>query len=123
MSKLFQKWNLGSLSLNNRIVIAPMCQYSANNGVASSWHMIHLGSLALSGAGLLIVEATAVNPEGRISWADLGLYDDECESALKNIINEIEKYSSMPISLAISESIFAFTRLARQLVSSPSGFG
>jgi len=65
----------GSLELRNRIVIAPMCQYSADDGRATDWHLIHLGNLALSGAGLLIIEATAVLPEGRISptISDFGL--------------------------------------------------
>lgn len=104
MSKLFEKWNLGSLALDNRVVIAPMCQYSAINGVASSWHMMHLGQLAMSGAGLLILEATAVNPEGRISWGDLGLYDAATESALKNILDEVHKYSSMPIGIQLAHA-------------------
>ncbi len=64
MSQLFQPLRLGSLDLPNRIIIAPMCQYSADEGRATDWHLIHLGSLALSGAGLLITEATAVSPEG-----------------------------------------------------------
>jgi 2,4-dienoyl-CoA reductase-like NADH-dependent reductase (Old Yellow Enzyme family) len=67
MSALFTPYRLGSLELRNRIVIAPMCQYSAEEGRATDWHLIHLGNLALSGAGLLIIEATAVLPEGRIS--------------------------------------------------------
>ena len=67
MSHLFSQLQLGELTLANRIVIAPMCQYSAVEGLATEWHMIHLGSLAISGAGLLCVEATAVCPEGRIT--------------------------------------------------------
>ena len=67
-STLFTPYSLGKLSLPNRIVIAPMCQYSADgDGNATDWHLIHLGSLALSGAGMLIIEATAVSPEGRIT--------------------------------------------------------
>ncbi|OYX88546.1 MAG: oxidoreductase, partial [Azorhizobium sp. 32-67-21] len=77
MSALFTPWSLRGLSLDNRIIIAPMCQYSARDGIASDWHLIHLGNLALSGAGLLILEATAVEPEGRISPGDLGLWSDE----------------------------------------------
>jgi 2,4-dienoyl-CoA reductase-like NADH-dependent reductase (Old Yellow Enzyme family) len=72
MSALFTPYRLGSLKLRNRIVIAPMCQYSAEEGRATDWHLIHLGNLALSGAGLLIIEATAVLPEGRISPDDAG---------------------------------------------------
>jgi len=77
MSALFTPYRLGSLELRNRIVIAPMCQYSADDGRATDWHLIHLGNLALSGAGLLIIEATAVLPEGRISPDDLGLWSAE----------------------------------------------
>ena len=82
MSALFSPLSLGSLNLPNRIVIAPMCQYSADEGQATDWHLIHLGQLALSGAGLLIIEATAVSPEGRITARDLGLYSDATEAAL-----------------------------------------
>jgi 2,4-dienoyl-CoA reductase-like NADH-dependent reductase (Old Yellow Enzyme family) len=82
MSHLFQPWRLGSLALPNHIVIAPMCQYSAEEGAATDWHMIHLGQLALSGAGLMMTEATAVSAEGRISPPDLGLYSDRDEAAL-----------------------------------------
>ena len=73
MSTLFTPYRVGSLELRNRIVIAPMCQYSADEGRATDWHVIHLGHLALSGAALLTIEATAVTPEGRISARDLGL--------------------------------------------------
>ena len=71
MSALFSPITLGGLELANRIVISPMCQYSAVDGRATDWHMIHLGNLALSGAGMLIIEATAVEPEGRITPGDL----------------------------------------------------
>ena len=104
MSKLFEKWTLGSLELKNRIIIAPMCQYSAEDGLASSWHLMHLGSLSHSGAGLLIFEATAVMPNGRISWGDLGLYSDGCEKALKNIVQDIRKYSSMPLAIQLAHA-------------------
>ncbi|AGK49362.1 NADH:flavin oxidoreductase / NADH oxidase family protein [Burkholderia thailandensis MSMB121] len=76
MSALFSSFTLRGVTLPNRIVISPMCQYSAENGEARAWHMIHLGQLALSGAGLLCIEATAVEPDGRISPADLGLWND-----------------------------------------------
>ncbi|TMS88741.1 oxidoreductase, partial [Pseudoalteromonas sp. S201] len=68
MSQLFSPLTIGELTLPNRIIIAPMCQYSAINGEATDWHTIHLGQMSLSGAGLLILEATAVSPEGRISY-------------------------------------------------------
>ena len=73
MSKLFEPITLGRQTLPNRIVIAPMCQYAAKDGCMTDWHMQHLGSLAQSGAGILTIEATAVLPEGRISYADVGL--------------------------------------------------
>ena len=73
-SRLFEPLALGGLTLENRVLIAPMCQYSARGGSATDWHLVHLGGLALSGAGLLILEATAVTPEGRITPGALGLY-------------------------------------------------
>jgi 2,4-dienoyl-CoA reductase-like NADH-dependent reductase (Old Yellow Enzyme family) len=104
MSKLFSPISLGSLSLANRIAIAPMCQYSANNGEASDWHQIHLGSLALSGAGILFIEATAVEPEGRISPGDLGLWSDATEKALAQALAKIRPYSSMPIAIQLAHA-------------------
>jgi 2,4-dienoyl-CoA reductase-like NADH-dependent reductase (Old Yellow Enzyme family) len=99
MSMLFSPIKLGPLELANRIAIAPMCQYSAEEGLPTDWHMIHLGHLALSGAGLLIIEATAVTPEGRISPDDLGLWSDEHAAALEPIVNAMRKHS--PIKIAI----------------------
>ncbi|WP_312354427.1 NADH:flavin oxidoreductase/NADH oxidase [Pantoea vagans] len=99
MSQLFSAAKIGELELENRIVIAPMCQYSADAGCASSWHRIHLGSLALSGAGLLILEATAVEAAGRISPEDLGLWDDKTEAALHSVLSDIRAWS--PIRLGI----------------------
>ena len=102
MSRLFEPWSLDELRLPNRIVIAPMCQYSAEEGCATDWHMIHLGHLALSGAGLLILEATAVSARGRISPQDLGLYSDENEAALARVLKAVRAQS--PIALAIQIS-------------------
>lgn len=99
MSHLFSATRIGQLTLDNRIVIAPMCQYSADEGKATSWHRIHLGQLAFSGAGLLILEATAVEPAGRISPGDLGLWDDETENALRAVVEDIRAWS--PIRLGI----------------------
>ena len=104
MSALFTPYRLGSLELRNRIVIAPMCQYSADDGRATDWHLIHLGNLALSGAGLLIIEATAVLPEGRISPDDLGLWSDETESALGRIVETVRRYSDMPIAIQLAHA-------------------
>lgn len=86
--QLFEPITLGGITVKNRLWIAPMCQYSAEarDGVATSWHMVHLGSLARGGAGAVILEATAVSPEGRISPEDLGLWNREQEQALAPII-------------------------------------
>jgi 2,4-dienoyl-CoA reductase-like NADH-dependent reductase (Old Yellow Enzyme family) len=99
MSQLFSPFTLGPLQLENRIAIAPMCQYSADEGLATDWHMIHLGHLALSGAAILFLEATAVTPEGRISAKDLGLWSDDHATALAPVIKAIRRHS--PIKLAI----------------------
>jgi 2,4-dienoyl-CoA reductase-like NADH-dependent reductase (Old Yellow Enzyme family) len=99
MSQLFSPWTLGDLHLPNRIVIAPMCQYSAIDGSATDWHLIHLGHLALSGAGLLILEATATSPRGRITPSCLGLYNDANEAALARVLSGVR--ANAPIALAI----------------------
>ncbi|MEO5933873.1 MAG: NADH:flavin oxidoreductase/NADH oxidase [Duganella sp.] len=104
MSKLFSPLKIGQLELSNRIVIAPMCQYSAEQGDATDWHMIHLGHLALSGAGLLILEATAVSPEARISPADLGLYSDRNEQALARVLKAVRQHSDMPIGIQLAHA-------------------
>lgn len=104
MSQLFTPLSLRSLELPNRIAIAPMCQYSAQDGAATDWHLIHLGHLALSGAGLLLLEATAVQPEGRISPDDLGLWSDATEQALGRVLNAVRKYSAMPIGIQLAHA-------------------
>jgi 2,4-dienoyl-CoA reductase-like NADH-dependent reductase (Old Yellow Enzyme family) len=104
MSALFSAYTLGHLTLKNRIAIAPMCQYSAVDGVASDWHMFHLGALALSGAGLLCIEASAVEPEGRITAGDLGIWSDETEAALAKVLLAIRKYSAMPIAIQLAHA-------------------
>jgi 2,4-dienoyl-CoA reductase-like NADH-dependent reductase (Old Yellow Enzyme family) len=104
MSKLFSPISLGAMALTNRIDIAPMCQYSADEGLATDWHMIHLGHLALSGAGLLTLEATAVNPAGRISPADLGLWSDDHANALAPVIKAIRKYAPIKVAIQLSHA-------------------
>jgi 2,4-dienoyl-CoA reductase-like NADH-dependent reductase (Old Yellow Enzyme family) len=99
MPHLFDPLQLGPLTLANRIAIAPMCQYSATEGTPGDWHMIHLGSLALSGAGLLIIEATAVEPQGRITSGDLGLYSDANEAGLARVLAAMRAHA--PIKVAI----------------------
>ena len=102
MSRLFTPIQVGQLELRNRIIIAPMCQYSAEEGCATDWHLIHLGNLALSGAGLLTIEATAVTPEGRISPDDLGLWNDANEAALERVLKGIRQCSDMPIAIQLA---------------------
>lgn len=104
MSQLFNPITLGKLTLDNRIVIAPMCQYSADLGKATAWHRIHLGHLALSGAGLLIVEAAAVEAEGRITPQDLGLWNDETEQALDDVLKDIRHYSAIPVGIQLAHA-------------------
>lgn len=103
-SVLFEPLSLGRLELANRIVIAPMCQYSADNGRMTDWHLIHLGQLAISGAALLILEATAVLPEGRISYADVGLWDRRTESAMQRTLERIRPWSDMPLGIQLSHA-------------------
>lgn len=91
MSILYSPYQLRGLELKNRIVVSPMCQYSAENGMANDWHLVHLGSRAVGGAGLVFTEAVSVTPEGRISPGDLGLWSDEQIEPLQRITNFIKK--------------------------------
>ena len=104
MSALFSPLEVGGLKLSNRIVIAPMCQYSAEDGCMTDWHVIHLGNLALSGAALLTIEATAVTPEGRISYGDTGLWSDENEEAMARVLASVRRWSDMPIAIQLSHA-------------------
>ena len=104
MAKLFTPFRVGGLELRNRIVIAPMCQYSADEGRATDWHVIHLGHLALSGAALLTIEATAVSPEGRISPRDLGLWSDDTGDALARTLESVRRWSDMPIAIQLAHA-------------------
>jgi 2,4-dienoyl-CoA reductase-like NADH-dependent reductase (Old Yellow Enzyme family) len=101
---LFRPLSVGTLDLANRIVIAPMCQYSAEDGCMNDWHLIHLGQLALSGAALLTIEATAVTPEGRISYADVGLWDDTTEAAMARVLEGVRRWSDMPIAIQLAHA-------------------
>lgn len=102
--KLFEPLAVGGLHLANRIVIAPMCQYSAVDGCMTDWHLIHLGHLALSGAALLTIEATAVVPEGRISYGDVGLWDDATEAAMARVLEGVRRWSDMPIAIQLAHA-------------------
>jgi 2,4-dienoyl-CoA reductase-like NADH-dependent reductase (Old Yellow Enzyme family) len=102
---LFTPWRLGPLELANRIVVAPMCQYSAHEGSATDWHLIHLGHLALSGAGLLILEATAVEATGRITPGCLGLYSDANEAALARVLDAVRAHGTgMPLAIQLAHA-------------------
>jgi 2,4-dienoyl-CoA reductase-like NADH-dependent reductase (Old Yellow Enzyme family) len=104
-SKLFTPFRVGGLELRNRIVVSPMCQYSADDeGRATDWHVIHLGHLALSGAALLTIEATAVTPEGRITLGDLGLWSDATEDALGRVLASVRRWSHIPIALQLAHA-------------------
>lgn len=102
MTRLFTPLKLGELTLPNRILVAPMCQYSAVEGCATDWHLIHIGGMALSGAGLLTLEATAVSAEGRISQHDLGLYSDANEAALARVLQAVRAYSPMSVAVQLA---------------------
>ena len=103
-AKLFTPITVGNVTLANRIVIAPMCQYSAVDGRMTDWHLIHLGHLALSGAALLTIEATAVLPEGRITYADVGLWSDETEEAIGRTVESVRRWSRMPIAIQLAHA-------------------
>src|SRR6266699_5035719 len=103
-SALFSPINLADLTLPNRIVVSPMCQYSADDGCANDWHMTHLGMLANSGAGLLVVEATHVERHGRITHGCLGLYSDECEAALKRVIGLCRRAGTAKLGIQLAHA-------------------
>jgi 2,4-dienoyl-CoA reductase-like NADH-dependent reductase (Old Yellow Enzyme family) len=96
MSKLFSCFKLRGLEFRNRIFVSPMCQYSAKDGMADAWHLVHLGSRAVGGAGLVMVEAAAVVPEGRISPYDIGLWSDSYAEALAPIARFIREQGAVP---------------------------
>lgn len=96
MARLFDPLSIRSVTFPNRIVISPMCEYSAEDGFANDWHLVHLGSRAVGGAGLIIMEATAVVPEGRITPFDLGLWKDEQIAPLARITRFIKEQGSVP---------------------------
>lgn len=105
MTLLFKPLQFGQLTLSNRILIAPMCQYSANEqGELSFWHEQQWANYALSGAGLCIVEATAVQPEGRISYADLGLWNDQQATQMKSLLTKVRTVSPMPFAVQLAHA-------------------
>jgi NADPH2 dehydrogenase len=104
MTALFSPLSLRNLTLANRVVVSPMCQYSAEDGNAVAWHMIHLGNLAMSGAGLLFIEAAAVTEEGRITHGDLGLYNDANEAALRPVLAAIRKHTKVAVAMQLAHA-------------------
>ena len=104
MSALFSPIALRGLTLPNRIMVAPMCQYSADNGDANDWHFTHINMLALSGAAMFCIEATAVEPIGRITPGCLGLYNDANETALAPIIASVRKHSHTKIAMQLAHA-------------------
>lgn len=104
MSALFTPLKVGRLTLRNRIVVAPMAQYSARDGSAVPWHEMHLGMLATSGAALVMIEGTCVEPRGRVTHACLGLYTDANEAALAGVIERIRSYSDTPLGIQLMHS-------------------
>lgn len=104
MSRLFSPLAVGGVEITNRVTVSPMCQYSAVDGTTTNWHLQHLMSLALSGAGLVTFEATHVSPEGRITWGCAGLYSDENERALKRLVEECRSVSPAKLSLQLAHA-------------------
>jgi 2,4-dienoyl-CoA reductase-like NADH-dependent reductase (Old Yellow Enzyme family) len=104
MSALFSPISLRGLPVSNRIVVSPMCQYVADRGKATAWHTVHLGGLALSGAGLLFIEATAVEAAGRITPGDLGLWDDGTETALEPVLAAVRTVSKTPVIMQLAHA-------------------
>ena len=102
--ELFTPVDVGGITLPNRIVISPMCQYSADDGCMTDWHQVHLGHLAYSGAGLMIVEATHVTREGRITHGCTGLYNECNEATIKKVIDYCRTVRKEPIGSSRSPS-------------------
>lgn len=96
MARLFDPYTLKSVTLRNRVAVSPMCQYMARDGLIGDWHRVHYASLARGGAGLVVVEATAVAPEGRITWGDLGLWNDAQADALRPVVAAIREGGATP---------------------------
>ena len=103
-SQLFSPIHLGNLELSNRIIVAPMCQYSAKDGSMNDWHLMHLGQYAVSGAGLVIVEASGVEAQGRITPGCVGLYSDENEAAMARVIKFFREFGNAKIGIQLAHA-------------------
>src|ERR1700734_1933878 len=104
MSTLFSPIQLRGLALANRIMVAPMCQYSADDGAANAWHFTHMNTMALSGAAMFCIEATHVEAIGRITPGCLGLWNDATEAALKPILASVRKYSKAAVAMQLAHA-------------------
>src|SRR6516162_11864547 len=104
MSALFSPIKLRGLELANRVMVAPMCQYSAENGEATDWHFAHINSLALSGAAMFCIEATGVEAIGRITHGCLGLWNDATEAALAPILASVRRHSKTAIAMQLAHA-------------------
>jgi 2,4-dienoyl-CoA reductase-like NADH-dependent reductase (Old Yellow Enzyme family) len=126
--RLFTPISLRGLTLSNRIMVSPMCMYSAVDGMPQSWHRTHLGTLSLSGAGVMMLEATGVEARGRISLDCLGLYNDEQEEALALIVSDLKQNSGIAIGIQLGHSgrkgsrIMMMPRGSRPLTDSEGGW-
>ena len=115
---LFSPLELGGITLPNRIVISPMCQYSADDGSMNDWHLVHLGHLAYSGAGLMILEATHVTREGRITHNCAGLYSEHNEAAMKRVDALREEYVELyesSAAIALDETTAQVAKVRKKL--------
>ena len=103
-AKIFTPLDLGGITLPNRIVISPMCQYQADDGSMNDWHLVHLGHLSYSGAGLMMLEATHVTREGRITHGCTGLYSDHNEASMARVLAHCRTVSKNPIGIQIGHA-------------------
>jgi NADPH2 dehydrogenase len=101
---LFQPLQLRELTLANRVIVSPMCQYSAELGSATDWHVMHLGSMTQSSAGLVLIEATAVAEQARITPGCLGLWNDANEAALKRVLDAIRPHANTRIGIQLAHA-------------------
>src|SRR5262250_532044 len=101
---MFQPFRLRSLALENRVVVSPMCQYSSEDGIPNDWHLVHYGSRAIGGAGLMFSEMTDVSAEGRISPGCTGIYNDEHEAAWKRIVDFVHANSATKFCLQVGHA-------------------
>ena len=104
MSQLFSPISMRDVTLPNRIVVAPMCQYVSEDGSANDWHLMHLGQFAMGAGGLVITEATHVSPEGRITPGCLGLWSDENERTLKRVVDFCYQYGTSVMGIQIAHA-------------------